>query len=119
VTPPSRGAAPGGPQGPKGERGATGAPGPKGDTGPPGTVNGVTAGGDLSGTFPSPQLKSGAVGTTELATDACGVALAGTTPGLAAATTSGGKIMVVAANVSGVATDRWFTLICVPMSASG
>jgi hypothetical protein len=69
--------------GPAGPRGDTGTQGPKGDTGAkgdqgsPGTINGVAAGGDLNGTYPNPLLKSGSVSTTELATDARGVALAG------------------------------------------
>src|SRR5690349_17029816 len=42
-----------GPAGPAGAQGATG---------PPGTINGVVAGGDLAGAYPNPALKAGAVG---------------------------------------------------------
>ena len=128
--------------------------------------------GDLSGTYPNPLIKGGAVSTPELATDARGVALAGaiiapdgtvetyfnrsggvptvvhsatgwyeitfpgltawyiSTPpiisligtssvGLASASTSGGKFFVITTNTVGTSTDRRFSLVCVPMSASG
>jgi hypothetical protein len=47
--------------------------GPKGDNGEPGapgshaTIDGVAAGGDLSGAYPDPQLAAGTVGPDELA----------------------------------------------------
>jgi hypothetical protein len=59
----------------KGQKGAQGAQGPaglKGDPGTPGqngsdaTFNGVAAGGALSGTYPSPAIAPGAVGTGQL-----------------------------------------------------
>jgi hypothetical protein len=59
----------------KGQKGAQGAQGPaglKGDTGAPGlngsdaTFSGVAAGGALSGTYPSPSIAPGAVGTGQL-----------------------------------------------------
>lgn len=58
--------------GPQGPAGAPGAPGPqgaqgeKGEQGPPGPVDGVAAGGDLTGTFPAPQLGAQSVGLPEL-----------------------------------------------------
>ena len=41
--------------------------GPPGPPGPPGPVEGVPAGGDLTGTFPSPQLGADSVGIPEIA----------------------------------------------------
>jgi hypothetical protein len=40
--------------------------GPRGLQGPPGPVEGVAAGGDLSGTFPNPQLAADSVGIPEI-----------------------------------------------------
>jgi hypothetical protein len=59
----------------KGQKGAQGAQGPSGLKGDPGalgqngsnaTFNGVAAGGGLSGTYPSPSIATGAVGTGQL-----------------------------------------------------
>ena len=48
-----------GPQGPEGSQGPAGSDA---------TVNGVAAGGDLTGTFPAPSIAAGAVGPSKLAT---------------------------------------------------
>jgi hypothetical protein len=47
-------------------RGKTGPRGLPGIQGPPGPIEGVTAGGDLSGTYPSPQLAADSVGIPEI-----------------------------------------------------
>lgn len=55
-----------GPQGVPGPQGPQGTQGPQGVPGDPATINGVTAGGDLTGTYPSPSVAPGAVAATEL-----------------------------------------------------
>ena len=39
---------------------------PRGEPGPPGTIEGVAAGGDLAGAYPSPELAAGVVGGVEV-----------------------------------------------------
>ena len=39
---------------------------PRGEPGPPGTIEGVAAGGDLAGAYPSPELAAGAVSGIEV-----------------------------------------------------
>src|SRR5262249_54828545 len=65
-------AGPAGAQGTPGTPGTQGAPGtqgPAGNTGPPGSdasVNGVAAGGDLTGPYPNPTLGAGSIDTASL-----------------------------------------------------
>ena len=48
------------------------------------------------------------------------VSLLGTSAlGEISASTSGGQFYVVTANSAGVAADHYFTIICLPMSATG
>jgi hypothetical protein len=67
---------PAGPIGPVGPAGAAGLAGPAGPAGPKGAdgddaaIDGVVAGGDLSGTFPTPTIGVGKVTTTALADNA-------------------------------------------------
>jgi hypothetical protein len=52
---------PAGPQGTQGPKGDPGAKGEQGEAGTDATINGVAAGGDLSGTYPSPSIAAGAI----------------------------------------------------------
>src|SRR6478609_11756908 len=56
-----------GPRGATGAPGAAGAAGPQGEQGPAGPIAGVAAGGDLSGTYPDPEIGADKVGIPEVA----------------------------------------------------
>lgn len=45
--------------------------------------------------------------------------LMSSSPGEVAASTTGGRFLVSTYSSAGVATDRWFVLLCYPMSPTG
>lgn len=84
--------------GPAGPQGAAGAQGPAGPAGSNATLEGVTAGGALTGTYPSPLLADSAVGSPQLAAGAVTpdalAANAVTTPALALGAVTGQKLAI-------------------------
>jgi hypothetical protein len=69
----AEGVAVSGPRGEQGPQGEAGPPGPEGQVGPEGpagsdaTIDGVAAGGDLTGSYPNPLIAPGSINTAKLA----------------------------------------------------